>query len=137
MVCCAGLLLLTACRSYVDADVELLGEQAYEPRPASSFVAAYENENEITRKWAKIGIVYGRGKPEYIEEVVAAMKVKARKIGGDAIVVRKDFSETTGGSVSSYREVPGGYDKTRRKLLYRQAIVIRFMDDAEAARQQR
>lgn len=118
-ICCAGLLLLTACRSHVDADAELLGECRYEPRPASHFVATFENERDITRKWTKVGIVHGRGKPQYLQEIGAAMKVKARSIGGDALVVRE--------------VVAAAHARMRRNLIYREAMVVRYVDGSDGA----
>ncbi|MHC4473621.1 MAG: hypothetical protein ACYTDY_04250 [Planctomycetota bacterium] len=78
------LVLLSGCAG-ARASSEPLGEESFPPRPRDHRIVLYDSLSDVVRPFVKIGLIHGRGKGE---KIVEAMKEEARKLGGDALVLR-------------------------------------------------
>jgi len=78
-------LLATACAS---ASAVRLGEQTFSPRDENATIVVYESVDELPRPFVKVGRVVGEGSDlAAFASIVEVMKLRARELGGDALVL--------------------------------------------------
>ena len=83
----AGMLLLAGC---VSTSVTRVGTETFPPLPETTNVVVFSNEGEIRTTYIPLGIVHhnAEGFTAYtLEEVMGALKSKAREIGANALII--------------------------------------------------
>lgn len=118
--------LLAGC---VTSRSELLGSSVFPPRPDGHDIIVYDSLDDVEVPFTKVGVVHCEGRPRTKwDTMMAALKVEARKIGADALILRDESGGDRTGVVLFTGSGPVYGAARNRKN--KSCLAVRFDDDA-------